>query len=101
MKKEIFLTAWQFARQTGVAFAECLRKAWALFKLKNKMQNEIVKFYFQKVDGTIREAWGTLKPDLMPEISGNDNRQKNNTVQVYFDTEKQEFRCFKKFNLVA
>lgn len=101
MKTEIFKTAWQFFRMTGKNFAECLKKAWAVAKLKNQMQNEIVKFYFQKVDGSIREAWGTLRADLMPEISGNDHRQKNNTVQVYFDTEKREFRCFKKFNLVA
>ncbi len=35
----------------------------------------------------------------MPETKG-DERKKNATVQVYFDTEKQAFRCFKKFNLV-
>jgi hypothetical protein len=62
------------------------------------MQTKIVKFYFQKVNGTIREAWGTLRPDLMPKTEYNQRKQ-NDTVQVYFDTEVNEFRCFKKFNL--
>lgn len=100
MKKELFLTAWQFAKQTGAAFSECLKKAWALMKLKIKMQREIVKFYFQKVNGETREAWGTLRPDLLP-ATGNNDRRKNETVQVYFDTEKHEYRCFKKLNLVT
>ena len=61
MRSEIFKTAWQFVKQTGLTFSECLKKAWANYKLKIKMQSGIVKFYFQKVDGTIREAWGTLQ----------------------------------------
>lgn len=104
MKKEtlskIMQMAWQFFKQTGISFSECLKKAWANYKLTKALATGIVRFYFQKVDGSIREAWGTLKSDLMPTMSGNDKRSKNNSVQVYFDTEKQEFRCFKKFNLV-
>jgi hypothetical protein len=64
------------------------------------MKVKIVKFYFQKVDGTIREAYGTLNTRLVPAIAGTDNRRKNDTAQVYFDTERQEWRCFKKANLI-
>lgn len=99
-RKTIMSTAWQFFKQTGLSFSDCLKKAWANFKLQQKMQTEIVKFYFQKVDGSIREAWGTLRADILPEI-GENNRKKNETVQTYFDTEVNAFRCFKKFNLVA
>jgi len=59
-----------------------------------------VKFYYQKVDGTLREAWGTLRADLLPETKG-DDRKRNDTVQVYYDTERQEYRCFKRLNLVS
>jgi hypothetical protein len=52
------------------------------------------------VDGTIREAYGTLKESIVPP-TGNDSRRKNDTVQVYYDTEKQEWRCFKKANLMS
>lgn len=92
--------AWNFFRITGQSFSDCLKKAWAVFNLTRKMSKGIVKFYFQKVDGSIREAYGTLKSDLIPASKGEDNRRRNDTVQVYFDTEKQEYRCFKKLNLV-
>jgi len=95
----IMKLAWQFAKQTGESFSICLSIAWANFKLVQKLQKGIVKFYYQKVDGTTREAWGTLK-NLDDKLKG-DNRSKNSTVQVYFDTENQDFRCFKKLNLIA
>ena len=63
------------------------------------MRTSIVKFYYQKVDGSIREAWGSLQDKYLEDIK-KDNRSKNDTVQVYFDTEKQEFRCFKKLNII-
>lgn len=98
--RAIMTMAWRFAKTTGTAFAECLAKAWQNFKLVTAMRTRIVKFYFQKVDGSIREAWGTLRPDLLPETKS-DDRKRNETTQVYFDTECQEYRCFKRLNLVS
>lgn len=98
--RHLMQSAWRFFRITGESFAECLKKAWANFKLVAAMRTRIVKFYFQKVDGTIREAYGTLRPDAIPVTTG-DDRRRNDTVQTYFDTEVQEYRCFKKLNLVA
>lgn len=98
--KQIMSMAWRFFRITGKSFAECLRKAWANFKLVAAMRTGIVRFYFQKVDGTIREAYGTLRTDLIPATSG-DDRKRNDTVQTFFDTERQEYRCFKRLNLIA
>jgi hypothetical protein len=65
------------------------------------MAIRIVKFYFQKVDGSIREAYGTLNMNVVPATIGSDNRKKNDTVQTYYDTERQEWRCFKKANLLT
>lgn len=97
---EVMSLAWQFVRRNGFTMSEAMRVAWANMKLKAAMKNRIVKFYFKKVDGSIREAYGTLKESLMPATSG-DNRKKNDTIQVYYDTERQEYRCFKKANLVT
>lgn len=99
--RNIMKMAWQFVKRNGMTLAEGLKKSWQVFKLKAAMAKGIVRFYFRKVDGTIREAYGTLKAELMPEVKGEDNRRKNDTVQVYFDTEKQEFRCFKLANIVT
>lgn len=100
MKREIMTLAWQFVKRNGFGRSQALKTAWANYKLKVAMSNRIVKFYFQKVDGTIREAFGTLNAAVIPATIGNDNRRRNDTVQVYFDTEKQEYRCFKKANLL-
>lgn len=97
---DIMSLAWQFVKRNGFTMSEALKVAWANMKLKAAMKQRIVKFYFQKVDGSIREAYGTLKENLIPATSG-DNRKRNETVQVYFDTERQEYRCFKKANLIS
>lgn len=97
---EIMRMAWQFVKKNGFSMSEALKTAWMNIKLKAAMKERIVKFYFQKVDGSIREAYGTLKESLLPENKGTDNRKKSETVQVYFDTEKSEYRCYKVANLV-
>ena len=100
--RNIMAMAWRFFRITGQAFCECLRQAWQNFKLVAAMRTRIVRFLFQKIDGTIREAWGTLRGDLIPSTAGSDrDRKRNDTVTVYYDTEKQAFRSFKSLNLVS
>ncbi len=95
----IMRLAWQFVKRNGFTMSEALKAAWRNFKLKAAMKERIVKFYFQKVDGSLREAYGTLKESLLPPTLGT-GRKANDTLQTYFDTEKNEYRCFKKANLV-
>lgn len=66
--------------------------------LQERMRTEIVKFAFEKVDGTIREAQGTLISSICPATQG--KRTSSYDVQVYYDTEKEEYRCFKKNKLI-
>lgn len=96
---EVMQLAWQLVRKNGFSMSEAMKEAWLNMKLKLQLKQKIVKFYFQKVDGSLREAYGTLKTELIPETKG-DDRKKSDTVQVYYDTERQEYRCFKKANLV-
>ncbi len=98
--KEVMQMAWSFVRKNGYSMSEALKTAWMNIKLKAAMKERIVKFYFQKVDGSIREAYGTLKDSLLPDSKGTDSRKKSDTVQTYFDTERGEFRCYKVANLV-
>lgn len=93
--------AWQFVKRNGFTMSEALHAAWLNFKLKVAMAVRIVRFYFQKVDGSIREAYGTLNASIVPETSGNDTRKKNDTVQVYYDSERGDWRCYKKANLIS
>ena len=96
---ELLKLAWQFVKRNGYSMSEAMKVAWANMKLKTELRKRIVKFYFQKVDGSTREAFGTLAEDKIPATTGESNRKKNDTVQVYYDTEKEEYRCFKKANL--
>ena len=98
MMREVMKLAWQFIKKNGYTMSEALKVAWMNIKLKAQMKKRICKFYFQKVDGSLREAFGTLSENVVPQTQG--ARKMNNTCQVYFDTEKSEWRCFKKANLI-
>ena len=91
--------AWQFVKYNGFTMAEGLKQAWLQIKLKIRMLKGIVKFYYQKVNGEIREAYGTLAERMLPATGG--NVRTNTTVQTYYDTERQEWRCYKLANLVS
>ena len=98
--RAVMRLAWQMVKKNGYTKSEALKTAWLNMKLKASMKERIVKFYFQKVDGSIREAYGTLKESLLPPIKGAESRKKSDTLQVYFDTEKNEYRSFKVANLI-
>ena len=97
--KDVMLLAWSFVKRNGYTMSEALKIAWTNIKLMKQMKERIVKFYFQKIDGSVREAYGTLKNGLVPE-TGNSDRAKNDTVQCYYDTDRQSWRSFKKANLI-
>ena len=50
--------AHQLAKTTEYTWKICLIKAWELYRLAKNMRKGIVKFAFQKVDGSIRHASG-------------------------------------------
>ena len=97
--KEIMSLAWSFVRKNGYSMSEALKCAWANLKLKAALKVKIVEFYFKKTDGTLLQAFGTLKEGLIGEVKGT-GRKPNDNLQVYWDTEKKEYRCFKKCNLI-
>lgn len=97
--REVMSLAWQMVKKNGFSMSEALKVAWANLKLKAQMKKKIVEFYFKKTDGTLRQAFGTLKENLIGEVKGT-GRKPNDNLQVYWDTEKEEYRCFKKCNLV-
>ena len=98
--REIMSLAWAMVKRNGYSISEALATAWRNIKLRIAMKSRIVKFYFQKVDGTIREAYGTLAAALIPPTSDGNAHTKNDTVQTYWDSEKMAWRCFKKANLI-
>lgn len=98
--REVMSLAWQMVKRNGYTMSEALKCAWRNVRLHAAMAKGVVKFYFQKVDGSIREAFGTLAANIVPGTKGTERRQ-NPTIQTYFDTDRQEWRSFKKANLLS
>lgn len=68
--------------------------------LVRRMSVGIVEFYFEKSDGTIRYARGTLNRDMCPPTKGS-GRKLSDHLQLYFDVDKNEYRCFNKSKFVS
>lgn len=96
--KEIMNLAWSFVRKNGYSMSEALKVAWTNIKLRALLHKKVVEFYFKKTDGTLRQAFGTLMSNRIPETKGTKKTADN--CQVYWDCEKEEWRCFKKCNLI-
>ena len=99
--REIMRLAWRMLKITGRAFDECLRRAWANFKLRKAMQNKIVElFYVKSSTGELRQAFGTLQRSVIEDKIKGSERKENEMCFTYYDCEQEGFRSFKRFNLV-
>lgn len=85
-------------KATGKAFVVCLSRAWALYRLTKRMHQEVVTFTYEKADGSLRKAKGTLK-DVQALIKGTGTP--NYKTIRYFDVEANAFRSFKTENLIT
>lgn len=67
-----------------------------------------VEFSYKKVDGSTREAVGTLKPELMKKAQATDKKIADGkkkhfvppTILIYWDLEADGFRSFRKANFI-
>lgn len=98
MKSQLFKIAHAIKAQFN-SWSEALRHAWKVIKLKIQLKSGEVKFKFKKVDGSIREALGTLNITIE---KGENNRSKtpNHGQIAYFDLQAGGFRSFKAENLI-
>ena len=86
---------------TGRPMAECEEQAKQIAECIREMGTRIVEFYYMKKDGTKRQAFGTLQPEvIVPLISKAPEKEPNPDLVTYYDTEAQGFRSFKKVNFV-
>lgn len=99
MTESIISDALRINEITGRPMVDCEKQANEIAECVKQMKDRIVEFYFMKKDGTLRQAFGTLQDDIiLPLIKDATNRQPNPDIVTYFDTEKQQFRSFKKVN---
>lgn len=97
-RHKVFRMAYELMTATGKAFAVCLSRAWALYRLTRQMHKGIVTFAYEKSDGSLRKAKGTLK-DVQSLIKGTGSE--NYKTVKYFDIEANGFRSFKVENFIT
>jgi hypothetical protein len=97
MKSRLFKIAHSIKNQFET-FAEALVHAWKVIKLQYALATKaLVNFSFKKVDGSIREAVGTLVN--VPAPKGGE-RKVNYCLMTYFDLQQNDWRCAKIENLI-
>ena len=94
----IMRRAWQIARATGKAFAVALSKAWALYRLTKQMRAGVVWFAYEKADGSLRRAAGTLR-EVATLIKGTGRPDDGRTVR-YYDVDANGWRSFRAENFL-
>ena len=87
------------ARATGKVFAICLSKSWQLYRLPKRLRAGIGRFAYEKTDGTLRRAAGTLH-EVVATIKGTGRPDDGCTVK-YYDIEVDGWRSFKVENFVT
>ena len=87
---------------TVISWSDALKKAWQLYRLAKLMRHGVVKFYFEKVDGSARVAYGTLcnLPAGITSRKGSKKAPKYGTM-CYWDPNKNAFRSFRVENFIA
>lgn len=97
-RHKVFCMAYELMKATGKAFSVSLSRAWALYRLTKQMHKGVVAFAYEKADGTLRKAKGTLK-DVQNLIKGTGSE--NYKTVRYFDIEANSFRSFKVENFIT
>ena len=95
-RSEVLTLAHQIRRQNQfLSWGQCQAQAWQVVRLRAALRAGAVHFVFQKQDGEVREAFGTLHPDFFQyEYKGSD-RAENPTAIKYFDLDKNAWRSFR------
>lgn len=96
---QIMCRAWELRRSTGKAFAVCLSKSWAIFRLIRRMRTGVVQFAYEKTSGALRKAKGTLR-GVSSLVKGTGRPDDGRTVK-YYDVEADGWRSFKIENMIT
>ncbi|MCD7931801.1 MAG: SH3 beta-barrel fold-containing protein [Tannerellaceae bacterium] len=97
-RSKVFRIAREMQRATGKRFEVCLARSWQLYRLLKQMRQGEVLFAYEKADGSLRRAKGTLK-DIEGLIKGT-GRESYKSIR-YFDLDAQAFRSFKVENFIT
>ncbi|MBQ2176757.1 MAG: DUF2693 domain-containing protein [Alphaproteobacteria bacterium] len=100
--RSIMSLAWTFVKQHNMSMSDALKCAWANAKLHFMMRDGFVNFQYIKKDGSVRDAKGTTRLDILPNgaLKGGMRTTDPKRFQVYYDDTKKAWRCFDRSRLV-
>ena len=98
----VIAKAVQFVNYYNMGINDAVRKGIMLEELKQRMVNgELVKFKYMKVDGSIRNAIGTLQADVVAaNTKANGTYRKPQGAFCYIDLESFGWRSFREERLI-
>lgn len=97
MKSRLFKIAHSIKNQFAT-FSAALVHAWKVIRLQYKLcTNALVNFTYKKIDGSIREAVGTL--ESVPTPKGG-FKKTNYAILNHFDLQQNDWRCARIENLI-
>lgn len=95
-RSEVLTLAHQIRRQNQfLTWGQCQAQAWQVVRLRTALRAGATRFTFQKQDGEVREAYGTLNPDLFQYENKGSDRAESPTAIKYYDLEKGAWRSFR------
>lgn len=95
-KSLVMNRAFFIMRETGQNWRESLIKSWQIYRLNKELHRGEISFYFEKKNGEIRKARGTLKIDYQFKKE----YQPNPKILTFFDLDLKDFRCLKVENFI-
>lgn len=95
-RSEVLTLAHQIRRQNQfLTWGQCQVQAWQVARLRAALRAGATRFTFQKQDGEVREAYGTLNPALFQYEHKGSDRAESPTAVRYYDLEKGNWRSFR------
>ena len=100
-RSDVMKLAWAIRRKNPVtSLADCQVAAWKVILLYQALRKGSVRFTFQKQNGEVRQAIGTLKPDMFVQPPKTTEQSTLLTVVRYYDMEKNAIRSFRADQLM-
>ena len=95
-RSEVMKLAWAIRRKNpALSLAHCQVAAWKVLLLQQALRKGSVRFSFQKRNGEVRRAIGTLKPDMFIQPPRSTEVSTQLILVRYYDMEKNAIRSFR------
>ena len=95
-RSEVLTLAHAIRRQNQfLTWGQCQAQAWQVVRLRAALRAGATRFTFQKQDGEVREAYGTLNTALFQYDYKGTDRAESPTAIRYFDLDKNAWRSFR------